>query len=165
MYFHLKVYRIKALSFVSVVFSSRQQNRKECLKFLRQDLKYLFEVKGENQFRYFFNVIMLNFFLYDVKQVFCYQRLGFFMQSFICLLSNGEWCFITFSTAGWKKTREHKDQEKNVLDLIPNLTNMAWITNCIKSILIQLKCLWFSSCNLTFHSIMSLPWIIWIMFI
>ena len=78
-YFHLKVYRIKALSFVSVVFSSRQQNRKECLKFLRQDLKYLFEVKGENQFLcYFFNVIVLSFLLYDVKQVFCYQRLGFF---------------------------------------------------------------------------------------
>ena len=52
------------------------------MKFLRQDLKYLFEVKGENQFRYFFNVIMLNFFLYDVKQVFCYQRLGFFYAIF-----------------------------------------------------------------------------------
>ncbi|XP_066029849.1 EH domain-binding protein 1-like [Pocillopora verrucosa] len=50
---------------------SRQENRKECLKFLRQDLKCLFEVKG------------------------------------------------------WKKTEEHKDQEKNVLDLILNLTNMA----------------------------------------
>ncbi|CAH3167330.1 unnamed protein product, partial [Pocillopora meandrina] len=61
----------ESLSFVSVVFSSRQQNRKECLKFLRQDLKYLFEVKG------------------------------------------------------WKKTRGHKDQEKNVLDLILKLTNMA----------------------------------------
>ena len=133
MYFHLKVYRIKALSFVSVVFISRQQNRKDCLKFLRQDFKYLFEVKGENQFPcYFFNVIVLNFLLYDVKQVFCYQCLGFFMQFFF-LLSYGEWCFITFSAAGWKKTKEHKDQEKNVLDLILNLTNMAWITNCIKS--------------------------------
>ena len=80
--FPLKFYRIKALSSISVVLSSRQQNRKECLKFLRQDLKYLFEVKGENQFRYFFNMIMLNFFLYDVKQVFCYQRLGFFYAIF-----------------------------------------------------------------------------------
>ena len=68
----MKVSHIEALSFVSVVFSSRQENRKECLKFLRQDLKYLFEVKGENQFRYFFNVIVQKIFLYDVKQVFCY---------------------------------------------------------------------------------------------
>ena len=35
---------------------------------------------------------------------------------------------ITFSAAGWKN-----DQEKNVLDLILKLTNMAWITNGIKS--------------------------------
>ena len=41
--------------------------------------------------------------------------------------------FILFSAAGWKKTKEHKDQEKNVLDLILKLTNMAWITNGIKS--------------------------------
>ena len=40
---------------------------------------------------------------------------------------------ITFSAAGWKKTKERKDQEKNVLDLILKLTNMAWITNDIKS--------------------------------
>ena len=40
---------------------------------------------------------------------------------------------ITFSAAGWKKTKEHKDQENNVLDLILKLTNMAWITNGIKS--------------------------------
>ena len=134
MYFHLKVYRIKALSFVSAVFSSRQQNRKECLKFLREDLKDLFELKGENQFLcYFFNMIVLNFLLYDVKQVFCYQHLSFFYAILYFLLSYGEWCFITFPAAGWKKTREHKDQEKNVLDLILNLTNMAWITNCIKS--------------------------------
>ena len=134
LYFHLKVYHIEALSFVSVVFSSRQENRKECLKFLRQDLKCLFEVKGGNQFlSYFLSVIVLNFLLYDVKQVVCYPRLGFFMQSFIFLPSHGEWCFITFSAAGWKKTEEHKDQEKNVLDLILNLTNMAWITNGIKS--------------------------------
>ena len=84
LYFHLKVYHIEALSFVSVVFSSRQENRKECLKFLRQDLKCLFEVKGGNQFlSYFLSVIVLNFLLYDVKQVVCYPRLGFFMQSFI----------------------------------------------------------------------------------
>ena len=133
MYFHLKVYRIKALSFVSVVFSSRQQNRKECLKFLRQDLKYLFEVKGENQFRYFFNVIMLNFFCMMLNKCSVTNAWVFFMQSFIFLLSYGEWCFITFSAAGWKKTKEHKDREKNVLDLILNLTDMAWITNCIKS--------------------------------
>ena len=134
MYFHLKVYRIKALSFVSAVLSSRQQNRKECLKFLREDLKYLFEVKGENQFLcYFFNMIVLNCVLYDVKQVFYYQHLSFFYEIFYFLLSYGEWCFITYPAAGWKKTREHKDQEKNVLDLILNLTNMAWITNCIKS--------------------------------
>ena len=40
---------------------------------------------------------------------------------------------ITFSATGWKKTKERKDQEKNVLDLILKLTNMAWITNCIKN--------------------------------
>ena len=39
---------------------------------------------------------------------------------------------ITFSAAGWKKTKEHKDQENNVLDLILKLTNMAWITNALK---------------------------------
>ena len=39
---------------------------------------------------------------------------------------------ITFSAAGWKKTKERKDQEKNVLDLILKLTNMAWITNALK---------------------------------
>ena len=62
LYFHLKVYHIEALSFVSVVFSSRQENRKECLKFLRQDLKCLFEVKGGNQFlSYFLSVIVLIF--------------------------------------------------------------------------------------------------------
>ena len=134
MYFHFNVYRIKALSFVSAVLSSRQQNRKECLKFLREDLKDLFEVKGKNQFLcYFFNMIVLNFLLYDVKQVFCYQLLSFFYAFFYFLLSYGEWCFITFPAAGWKKTKEHKDREKNVLDLILNLTNMAWITNGIKS--------------------------------
>ena len=41
--------------------------------------------------------------------------------------------FYSFSAAGWKKTEEHKDQEKNVLDLILKLTNMAWITNGINS--------------------------------
>ena len=87
----MKVYHIKALSFVSVVFSSRQENEKECLKFLRQDLKCLFEVKGGNQFlSYFLSVIVLNFLFYDVKQVVCYPRLGLFMQSFIFLLSYGE---------------------------------------------------------------------------
>ena len=39
---------------------------------------------------------------------------------------------ITFSAAGWKKTKEYKDQEKNVLDLILKLTNMAWMTNALK---------------------------------
>ena len=87
----MKVYHIKALSFVSVVFSSRQENEKECLKFLRQDLKCLFEVKGGNQFlSYFLSVIVLNFLFDDVKQVVCYPRLGLFMQSFIFLLSYGE---------------------------------------------------------------------------
>ena len=83
LYFHLKVYHIKTLSFVSVVLSSKQENRKECLKFLRQDLKYLFEVKSKNQFLcYFFNLIVLNFLLYDVKQEVCYQRLSFFNAIF-----------------------------------------------------------------------------------
>ena len=122
----MKVYHIKALSFVSVVFSSRQENEKECLKFLRQDLKCLFEVKGENQcLSYFLNVIVLNFLLYDVKQVVCYPRIGLLCNSlFVChhMVSN---VFILFSAAGWKKTKEHKDQEKNVLDLILKLTNMA----------------------------------------
>ena len=77
LYFHLKVYHIKTLSFVSVVLSSRRENRRECLKFLRQDLKYLFEVKGENQFLCYF------FLLYDVKHVvLVYQRLGFFYAVF-----------------------------------------------------------------------------------
>ena len=47
------------------------------MKFLRQDLKYLFEVKGENQFLCYF------FLLYDVKHVvLVYQRLGFFYAVF-----------------------------------------------------------------------------------
>ena len=97
MYFHLKVYHIEALSFVSVVFSSRQENRKECLKFLRQDLKCLFEVKGGNQFlSYFLSVIVLNFLFYDVKQVvwvflcnllfFCYRMVSDVLFVFCCRL-------------------------------------------------------------------------------
>ena len=89
------------------------------MKFLRQDLKYLFEVKGENQFPCYF------FLLYAVKHVVCYQRLGFFLCSllFVCYHMVGD--VITFSATGWKKTKERKDQEKNVLDLILKLTNMA----------------------------------------
>ena len=84
--FHLKVYHIKVLSFFSVVLSSRQENRKECSKILRQDLKCLFEVKGENQrLSYFLNAIVLNFLLYDVKQVVCYPRLSLLCNSlFVC---------------------------------------------------------------------------------
>ena len=57
----------------------------------------------------------------------------FFLCSllFVCYHMVGD--VITFSAAGWKKTKEHKDQENNVLDLILKLTNMAWITNGIKS--------------------------------
>ena len=40
--------------------------------------------------------------------------------------------FFTFS-AGWKKTKEHRAQVKNVLDLILKLANMAWMANFIKS--------------------------------
>ena len=113
LYFHLKVYHIEALSFVSVVFSSRQENRKECLKFLRQDLKCLFEVKGGNQFlSYFLSVIVLNFLFYDVKQVVCYPRLGLFMQSFIFLLSYGEWCFIRFLLQVGRKPKNTKIRKR-----------------------------------------------------
>ena len=82
----MKVYHIKALSFVSVVFSSRQENEKECLEILRQDLKCLFEVKGENQcLSYFLNVIVLNSLVYDVKQVVCYPRISLLCNSlFVC---------------------------------------------------------------------------------
>ena len=111
MYFHFKVYRIKALSFASVFFSSRQQNRKECLKFLRQDLKYLFEVKGENQFLcYFFNVIVLSFLLYDVKQVFCYQRLGFFYA--ILYLSVIVW-WVMFYYVFYGRLEENQETQRS----------------------------------------------------
>ena len=84
LYFHLKVYHIEALSFVSVVFSSRQENRKECLKFLRQDLKCLFEVKGGNQFlSYFLSVIVLIFSCMMLNKWFVTHVWVFFMQSFI----------------------------------------------------------------------------------
>ena len=134
LYFHLKVYHIEALSFVSVVFSSRQENRKECLKFLRQDLKCLFEVRGGNQFlSYFLSVIVLIFSCVMLNKWFVTHVWVFLCNLLFFLPSYGEWCFITFSAAGWKKTEEHKDQEKNVLDLILKLTNMAWITNGINS--------------------------------
>ena len=57
----------------------------------------------------------------------------FFLCSllFVCYHMVGD--VITFFAACWKKTKEHKDQENNVLDLILKLTNMAWITNGIKS--------------------------------
>ena len=90
------------------------------MKFLRQDLKYLFEVKGENQFLFYF------FLLYDVKHVvLVYQRLGFFLCSLLFVCYHMVSDVITFSAAGWKKTKEYKDQEKNVLDLILKLTNMS----------------------------------------
>ena len=81
-------------------------------------------------------------------------RISFYVISSFCMLLNmwfvtNAWVFflcsllfvcyhmvgdvITFSATGWKKTKERKDQEKNVLDLILKLTNMAWITNCIKN--------------------------------
>ena len=49
--FYLKVYYIQfSLFFVLFAFSSKQENPKECLKFLREDLKCLIEVKSETQF-------------------------------------------------------------------------------------------------------------------
>ena len=81
-------------------------------------------------------------------------RISFYVISSFCMMLNmwfwftNAWVFlcsllfvcyhmvsdvITFSAAGWKKTKERKDQEKKVLDLILKLTNMAWITNCIIS--------------------------------
>ena len=49
--FYLKVYYIQfSLFFVLFAFSSKQENSKECLKFLREDLKCVIEVKSETQF-------------------------------------------------------------------------------------------------------------------
>ena len=49
--FYLKVYYIQFfLFFVLFAFSSKQENPKECLKFLLEDLKCLIEVKSETQF-------------------------------------------------------------------------------------------------------------------
>ena len=81
-------------------------------------------------------------------------RISFYVISSFCMMLNmwfwftNAWVFflcsllfvcyhmvsdvITFSAASWKKTKEHKDQENNVLDLILKLTNMAWITNALK---------------------------------
>ena len=80
-------------------------------------------------------------------------RISFYVISSFCMMLNmwfwftNAWVFlcsllfvcyhmvsdvITFYAAGWKKTKEHKDQEKNVLDLILKLINMAWITNALK---------------------------------
>ena len=109
----MKVYHIKALSFVSVVFSSRQENEKECLKILRQDIKCLFEVKGENQcLSYFLNVVVLNFLLYDVKQVVCYTRLSLLCNSlFVChhMVSN---VFIRFLRQVGRKPKNTKIRKR-----------------------------------------------------
>ena len=49
--FHLKVYYFQfSLFFVLFAFSSKQENQKECLKFLLEDLNCLIEVKSETQF-------------------------------------------------------------------------------------------------------------------